>query len=53
MSDMVIRKMNISNQIANGSTLVVKASVGGAACAGVLYFGGMPATATSIGTGLP
>lgn len=41
-SDMVISKLSMSNQIINGSTIAVKAGVGGAASAAVLYFGGMP-----------
>ncbi len=47
-SDLVIRKLNISNQLANGSTFAVKASVGGAASAAVLYLGGIPASASNI-----
>lgn len=42
LSEMVIKKLNVSNQIMNGSTLAVKGAVGGLASAGVLYFGGMP-----------
>lgn len=54
-SDMVIKRLNISNQIMNGSTMAVKAGVGGLASAGVLYFGGLPSgslpTALVFGAG--
>lgn len=41
-SEMVIKKLGVSNQVMNGSTLAVQAGVGGLASAGVLYMGGAP-----------
>lgn len=50
LSEYVIKKLNVSNQIMNGSTMLVKGGVGGLASAGVLYFGGLPSS--SIPTAL-
>lgn len=47
-SEMVIKKLMLNNQLVNGSTLAVKAGLGGVASAAVLYGGGVPMSA--IGT---
>lgn len=54
-SDMVIKRLGVSNQVMNGSVLATKAGVGALSSAGVLYFGGAPAEsmirAMAIGAG--
>ena len=42
-SELVIKKLNISNQLMNVSTLAVQCGVGAVASTGVLYLGGLPA----------
>lgn len=41
-SEMVIKRLGMTNQIVNGSTLAVQAGVAGLASSGVLYLGGAP-----------
>ena len=54
-SEYIIKKLNINNQLMNGSVLATKVAVGGIASSAVLYAGGMPSTgltgALAIGAG--
>ena len=43
-SEMVIKKLGMTNQFVNSSTALVQASVGGISSSAVLYAGGMPAS---------
>lgn len=51
-SDMIIKRLAVTNQVMNGSTIAIQAGVGGLASGAVLYFGGAPMQNLPVAVGL-